>query len=220
MDWRERGYESLHVWKPRTGSRYTKSTEFWILLTQRHHGLFCRRSIKHRPMLSCAEWGRKVCRQPVLPDFVTVCMATLRIPQKILHLQLLQFRDDRQEMKPRCKSMQKEEREIGFLLKEGPKSTVATQVAKLGGWVGLGSEGEFLLGAFANVFWDTKIFFYTCIPGDKMNCTVRFGNCFLRVTLMYLQPCCLVQGCQGKPGDHAKRNLQNLSSYSSCCLSA
>ena len=29
---------------------------------------------------------------------------------------------------------------------------------------------------------------------DKMNCTVRFGNCFPSVSLLY-QPCCLVQCC-------------------------
>ena len=32
---------------------------------------------------------------------------------------------------------------------------------------------------------------------DKVNCTVRFGDCFLRVPLMY-QPRCLVPFCQGK----------------------
>ena len=37
----------------------------------------------------------------------------------------------------------------------------------------------------------------TLILRDKMNCTVKFGNCFLRVALMY-QLCCLVARCQGK----------------------
>ena len=35
------------------------------------------------------------------------------------------------------------------------------------------------------------------IPRDEMNCLVRFGNCFLRVTLIY-QPSCLVPYCQYK----------------------
>ena len=39
---------------------------------------------------------------------------------------------------------------------------------------------------------------------DKMICTVRFGNSFLRVPLMY-QPCCLVPYCQGKIGDLTKK---------------
>ena len=36
-----------------------------------------------------------------------------------------------------------------------------------------------------------------------MSCTVRFGNRFLRVPLMY-QPCCLVPCCQGKLGELTK----------------
>ena len=44
------------------------------------------------------------------------------------------------------------------------------------------------------------------VPRDKMNCWVRFGNCFLRVPLMY-QPCCLVPGCQGKLGELRKNQL-------------
>ena len=39
-----------------------------------------------------------------------------------------------------------------------------------------------------------------------MNCLVRFGNCFLRVALMY-QPSCLLPCCQGKPGELAKKLL-------------
>ena len=41
---------------------------------------------------------------------------------------------------------------------------------------------------------------------DKMNCAVRFGNCFLRVPLIY-QPCCHVPGCQGKPGEPCKKTV-------------
>ena len=44
------------------------------------------------------------------------------------------------------------------------------------------------------------------VPRHKMNCCVRFGNCFLRVPLMY-QPCCLVPGCQGKLGELRKKQL-------------
>ena len=47
-------------------------------------------------------------------------------------------------------------------------------------------------------------------------CTVRFGNCFPRVPLMY-QPCCLVPCCLGKIGDLTKSSLQNLL-YTSFCL--
>ena len=39
-----------------------------------------------------------------------------------------------------------------------------------------------------------------------MNCSVRFGNCFLRVALMY-QPCCLLPCCQGEAGELAKKLL-------------
>ena len=39
-----------------------------------------------------------------------------------------------------------------------------------------------------------------------MNCLVRFGNCFLRVALMY-QPSCLQPCCQGKPGNLQKKLL-------------
>ena len=44
------------------------------------------------------------------------------------------------------------------------------------------------------------------IPRDKMSCLVRFGNCFLRVALMY-QPRCLLPCCQGKPGEFAKKTV-------------
>ena len=37
-----------------------------------------------------------------------------------------------------------------------------------------------------------------------MNCTLKFGNCYLRVPLLY-QPCCLVPCCQGKLGEFAKK---------------
>ena len=67
-----------------------------------------------------------MCRQPKLPDFGVDAWQPCAYHKKILHLQLLQFRDDRQEMKPRCKSMQKEEREIGVLLKGNPSTQTAT----------------------------------------------------------------------------------------------
>ena len=44
------------------------------------------------------------------------------------------------------------------------------------------------------------------LPRAKMNCLVRFGNCFLRVALMY-QPSCLLPCCQGKPGELAKKTV-------------
>ena len=61
---------------------------------------------------------------------------------------------------------------------------------------------------------------YLCsesILRDKMKYTVRFGNCFLRVPLMY-QPCCLVPCCQGKLGELTKNSLQNLLNGSFCIL--
>ena len=39
-----------------------------------------------------------------------------------------------------------------------------------------------------------------------MNYWVRFGNCFLRVPMMY-QPCCLVPGCLGKLWELRKNQL-------------
>ena len=36
---------------------------------------------------------------------------------------------------------------------------------------------------------------------DKMNCTVRFGDCNFRV------PCCLVPCCQGKQGEFTNKQL-------------
>ena len=55
------------------------------------------------------------------------------------------------------------------------------------------------------------------IPRDKINCLVRFGNCFLRVALMY-QPSCLLTCCQGKPGKLAKNCHPNLRNSSFCLL--
>ena len=54
------------------------------------------------------------------------------------------------------------------------------------------------------------------VLSDIMNCTARFGNCFLRIVLMY-QPPCLVPCCQGKLGKLTKTSSQNLLySYYSC----
>merc|ERR1712088_108259 len=63
---------------------------------------------------------------------------------------------------------------------------------------------------FQEIFQET---FFSCESGPS---TVRFGNCFLRVPLMY-QPCCLVPCCQGKLGELANNSLQNLL-YTSFCL--
>ena len=46
---------------------------------------------------------------------------------------------------------------------------------------------------------------------------VRFGNCHLRVPLMY-QPCFFLYCCRGKTGDLSNYSLQNLP-FSSFCLS-
>ena len=43
----------------------------------------------------------------------------------------------------------------------------------------------------------------------KMNCTVGFVNCFLRVPLAY-QPCCPVPCCPGKQGELSENCLPNL----------
>ena len=51
----------------------------------------------------------------------------------------------------------------------------------------------------------TQPLLFRVLLWDKMNCAVRFGNCFLTVQLMY-QPC-----CQGKLGEFTKNSLQNLS---------
>ena len=63
------------------------------------------------------------------------------------------------------------------------------------GWSSLGSEKE-IEGTWVK---DTRTRVRICIPRGRMNCRVRFGNCFLRVALMY-QPSCLLPCCQGKPG--------------------
>ena len=55
------------------------------------------------------------------------------------------------------------------------------------------------------------------VPRDKMNCLVRFGNCFLRVALMY-QPSCLLPCCQGKPRELAKIFYPNLRNSPFCVL--
>ena len=43
------------------------------------------------------------------------------------------------------------------------------------------------------------------VLGDKMNRTVGFGNCFLRLLLVYCLPC-----CQGKQGDLSEKYLPNI----------
>ena len=52
---------------------------------------------------------------------------------------------------------------------------------------------------------------------DKKNCTVRFGNCFLRIPLMY-HPCCLLLCCQGKLGELTKLKSLKILLYSSFCV--
>ena len=44
---------------------------------------------------------------------------------------------------------------------------------------------------------------------DKMSCAVTYGDCFLRVSLMF-QPYYLVPCCQGKLGELATNRFQNL----------
>ena len=53
---------------------------------------------------------------------------------------------------------------------------------------------------------------------DKMNCTVRFGKCFLRVPLAYWSYC-LVPRCHGKIGELIKTAPKTYCTvYSSFCL--
>ena len=47
------------------------------------------------------------------------------------------------------------------------------------------------------------------VQRPKMNCTVGFVNCFLRVPLAY-QPCCPVPCCSGKQGELSENCLPNL----------
>ena len=42
-----------------------------------------------------------------------------------------------------------------------------------------------------------------------MNCTVRFGNCFIRVSVVY-HPCCLMPPCQGELGERQTVNHPDL----------
>ena len=52
-----------------------------------------------------------------------------------------------------------------------------------------------------------------------MDCTVRFGNCFLSATLMY-QPCCLVPCCQGELGELTKKQFTKPTAQLILSLSA
>ena len=51
-----------------------------------------------------------------------------------------------------------------------------------------------------------------CILRDKMNCTVWFGICFLRVPQMH-QPCCLVPLCWGKLEEIKKKQFTGSSRH-------